>query len=141
MKNRIATRRKLKYVDEPAPTESLTPYLHRWLDVFELSVRDENYTDASNLFAKAATGFWMGNRAIDLATLTENFKKVGFGEFHNFALDTANATIIPRERSFVLTVPWNSKSRIILGRDKSGFATFVLRFFEKNLLCLHVHFS
>ena len=141
MKNRIATRRKLKYVDEPAPTESLTPYLHRWLDVFELSVRDENYTDAENLFAKAATGFWMGNRALNNVELTEAFKKVGFGDFHQFALDTANATIIPCDRSFVITVPWTSKSRILMGRNKSGYATFILRFFEKSLLCLHVHFS
>ena len=143
MKNRLkgVGRRELKYVFKTASTEELAPMLHRWLDIFENAVREEKYEDAALLFHSATTGFWFGNRAINGLELVEQFKKTGWGDLHQFALDSANATIIPCERTFVLTVPWSSKSRILMGRDKKGEATFVLRFFEKKLLCLHVHFS
>lgn len=134
-------RRRLKYVEETASTQDLAPLLHRWLELFQKCVREEDYETGQTLFHKNTIGFWFGAPESNLAALVENQFRDTWGNFHQFTFDTASATIIPCERTFVVAMPWACKSRILMASDRKGVATFVLRFFETKLLCLHVHIS
>lgn len=116
-------RRRLKYVADAPDLKSVGPALHLWLGHFEQYTREQDETEIDNLFHEKATRFW-----------TEK-------DLPEFRIDVEGANIINCERTFVICAPWTCKSRILMGKDRSGTATFVLRLFETRILCVHVHIS
>lgn len=139
MKRNGAHKRTLKYVAE-IDAKIAHQLIYTWLSILETDIREKNFDNPKTLFHSKATCFGLKGAHKDYDTTLENEFKRTWDDFNTFTFGVSEAILINEGRTWVVDLQWQSKGRI-LGNTRKGFATFVLRFFDNNLLCLHSHIS